>query len=267
MYKPEPFLVDDLTQLGALQPPGWSNLLPSFHLHLQIPFIYPFKVVHDTNLVAVGAAIIHHDVAWLAHIITHPEYRRQGLGQCMTQFMVDLAFSRQCSTVQLVATELGAPVYEKIGFITSGSYEFYERTPARTDAFSHHNIRDYHPRYRSAIFRLDKLISGEDRSNHLQLWLAGAKIYLNKGKLQGFYLPRFGDGVILAENEDAGRALMQYRLNSWHQAVLPTANAPGNDFLKSQNFVHCRSAKRMYLGKPLRWQPEGLYNRISGQIG
>ncbi len=262
-----PLLPGDLPQLSQLQPPDWDNITPHFQGYLQTPFCHPFKIVIGPQLVAIGTAIFHKETVWLAHIITHPEYRNQGLGQKITQGLVNFAFSNHFATILLIATKMGEPVYQKIGFKTTDTYAFYQRAPSPPLEFSHPNLFAFEAKYTPAVLQLDQTISGEDRSMHLRMYFQGARVFIKQKQVQGFYLPMLGDGLIVADQKEAGLALMHYRLNSRHHAVLPVINQAGNDFLLKQNFVHCRTAKRMYLGKPISWKPEKLYNRVSGRIG
>lgn len=64
------------------------------------------------------------DVEWVAVV---PEARGRGLsGKLMAHALADAA-ERGCATSTLVATELGRPVYERLGFETLGKLQMWER--------------------------------------------------------------------------------------------------------------------------------------------
>jgi hypothetical protein len=93
-----------------------------------------------------------------------------------------------------------------------------------------------------------------------------AFVYFNN-KVEGFYMPDFGDGLIVAINPEAGIELMKMRNRTKNIAVLPVDNNVALEFLFQNNFKHYRTAKRMTLGEELNWCPEMIFNRVSGQVG
>jgi GNAT superfamily N-acetyltransferase len=64
------------------------------------------------------------DVEWVAVV---PEARGQGLsGRLLAHALVDAA-ERGAETTTLVATRLGRPVYERLGFRPIGAFQMWER--------------------------------------------------------------------------------------------------------------------------------------------
>ena len=116
----------DIKSLPNLQPEDWGNITPAFQFYLTSQFCFPLKVIIDNKMVGVGAAIIHNEIAWLAHIIVHPDYRKKGIGKTISQTLVDNSKSHHCETIYLIATELGAPVYAGIGFETETEYLMFK---------------------------------------------------------------------------------------------------------------------------------------------
>jgi hypothetical protein len=51
------------------------------------------------------------------------------------------------------------------------------------------------------------------------------------------------------------------------RAVVPIENKDAIGFLKQNTFLQIAKAKRMIRGKPILWQPQGLYGRIAGNVG
>ena len=52
----------------------------------------------------------------LMNVYTRKEYRRQGVGQLMVNFLIDEAKSRGVTEISLDATEMGHPLYKSLGF-------------------------------------------------------------------------------------------------------------------------------------------------------
>ena len=56
--------------------------------------------------------------AWIAMVLTDPAFRRRGLANALLEHAISFAESRGASSIWLDATEMGRPVYEKLGFAT-----------------------------------------------------------------------------------------------------------------------------------------------------
>lgn len=257
----------DLESLPALQPEGWGDICPGFHFYTSVPFCFPLKAVIHDKMVGTGVAIIHHDVAWLAHIIVHPDYRNKGIGATMTRTLIDLVQTKSCNTIYLIATDLGATVYEKAGFVTETEYVFFKEIKPTSTWQLNENIIPFNNNHKDGIARIDKEISKEDRMFHIEHYLSDGYVYLNNKSVEGFYLPSFGDGLILANTTEAGIELMKYRLLTRDNAVFPVDNKSALEFCKQCDFKEARRAKRMRLGIQRDWNPSGIYNRIGGNLG
>jgi GNAT superfamily N-acetyltransferase len=262
---PSPFTVYDLPSLSALQPPGWSDILPAFEFYTRAAFCRPLKIVEDKNVIAVGSAIIHGSTAWLGHIIVSDKHRGRGLGTAITSALVEIVKETSCETIMLLATKLGEPVYQKVGFIAESSYTFLKGEPIvqATDG----DIIGYHEKYLKSILALDLQTTGEDRSKVIIPNLGGCLLSVTQGKLNGFYLPGLADGPIIAEERRVGCMLMTVRSIRATNFVVPTENEDAISFLITNNYQIYTTGTRMRLGKPFRWNPKNVYNRIAGNLG
>src|SRR5688500_3639509 len=118
---------DELNDLIALQPEGWPDIRPHFQFYFNSSFCSPIKLVADKKIVGIGSCIYHRETAWLGHIIVHKEFRNQGIGTKITQALVERALEINSSTISLIATELGEPVYAKLGFRKESDYCFFTK--------------------------------------------------------------------------------------------------------------------------------------------
>jgi GNAT superfamily N-acetyltransferase len=262
-----PFEPEDISQLAALQPTGWQDIQPVFDFYLQNNFCFPMKVLKDHTLVGIGTTIIHHNIAWLAHIIVHPDYRNQGIGRLITQTLVDSPEAKKCETIQLIATELGAPVYEKVGFVTETEYLFFKDLRADSRWSISPNIRSFEYKFIDQVAALDRRVSMESRMFHLEKHLPYGFVYLVDDLVQGYYLPTFGDGLIIASSASAGLELMKWRLTTKNFAAFPIDNTNASEFMYQNHFREAGRGKRMRLGKQQAWSPTEIYNRIGGNLG
>ncbi|MEO6288778.1 MAG: GNAT family N-acetyltransferase [Ginsengibacter sp.] len=227
----------------------------------------PIKLIVDEKIAGIGTAINNNDVAWLGHIIVHPDSRNQGIGKLITQFLVDISQAKNCGTIYLIATDLGEPVYKKIGFETETEYLFFKDIKPNQSWTTSKNIIAFTNDFRSQIANLDKRVSGEDRLINLAQYLEGGFVYQENNIVEGFYLPALGEGLIIANTNLPGQELMKFRLATRDDAVFPVDNLSATELMRQYNLKEFRRAKRMRLGTKRTWQPASIYNRIGGHLG
>ncbi len=86
--------------------------------------------------------------------------------------------------------------------------------------------------------------------------------------MMGYLIPGLREGLIVAENEEAGFALMNAKYATVDKAVLPADNKAGVDFLLKRGFADTgKKGTRMIRGKDIPWKPEMIYSRIGGNVG
>ncbi|HEY3402286.1 MAG TPA: GNAT family N-acetyltransferase [Ohtaekwangia sp.] len=261
----ESLATEDISQVSSIQPEGWQPITPSFQFYLQSPFCFPLKCTIDEQLVGLGATILHNQTAWLAHIIVSPAHRNKGIGTQITKALIQIAEKYYCKTILLLATTLGEPVYAKLGFKKEMDYIFLQngKVEKQSDQVTH----SYDETYRKSILKLDRMVSGEDRSKILIPHLTNARMVIHDEKIGGVYLPTLGEGLVIAENEKSGIALLTERLSDKSSVALPTENSTAIAFLITQGYSEFLRGSRMYLGEKLSWQPTKLYSRIGGNLG
>jgi GNAT superfamily N-acetyltransferase len=66
-------------------------------------------------------------LAWVGMVLTHPEFRRQGLASALMERALD--HLSDVETVNLDATEMGTPVYRRLGFVDDCVIERWIRPP------------------------------------------------------------------------------------------------------------------------------------------
>ena len=260
----------DIPALTALQPPDWGDVRLVFNRHLDHDYFHAFVIKRNDGLpVGVGEVIRFNLTAWLGNIIVHPEYQRQGLGGLLTLHGVKYAQHHGLSSIWLLATPQGAPVYERLGFNLHGRYLFY-RTDLPLNPPEGVRCRRLKDIDHSQLFHLDQVATGEDRKPMLEVALQGALgTFSSDGRLTGFYLPQLGDGLIVANNQQDGMALLaQRQSNGKSYVVIPEANTWLCNYLAIRHFTVFRTAQLMALGPTKKvWHPEMVYSRIGGYAG
>lgn len=262
----QPLVPDDIPYLAPLQPEDWGDITPVIHYYATNATCFPYKLMLDKQIAGIGAVITHADTAWLAHIIVRKDYRNQGLGTFITRQLLNSAPLKTIKTVQLIATDLGEPVYKKLGFETETEYILYKDIIIPQVA-TYTGVKALATGFQKQVLTIDKQITGESRSVLLMPHLNSGFVYANESEVEGFYLPTFGEGWIAATTQDAGIALMQLRFTQKQNAAFPADNFAAMDFMKHHNIPELKRVKRMVLGDARKWQPENIYNRIAGNLG
>lgn len=261
----KPLEQSDVPLVFELQPPGWE-IMSVIDFYTKADFCFPIKVILDDKIIGIGTTILHKDVAWLAHIIVHDQFRNKGVGRLITQTLIERADAERCKTIYLLATEMGEPVYTKLGFEAETEYLSFKGEKITGEA-GDDNIVSYKSEYADQISILDRQVSGEERWFHLEPYLSDGFVYLHDTNVMGYYLPTFGDGLIVAIDPAAGEALMKLRMTTKDFAVFPAENVLATALMAKHNFNFFRTQKRMRLGKQRDWQPANIYNRIGGNLG
>lgn len=261
-------LIDkDLYFLTQLQPEGWKDITFFFNKYIIQPFSYPIKVTINDEIVGIGCCIIHHNQAWLGHIIVDKNMRNKGLGKSITKHLVEIANSYHCSSMHLIATELGYPVYEALGFKVLTEYIFFKKYKDINFPVIDSKIKQFSNGFLDKIYALDKELSGEDRKEEITEYLDLGYYFINDNELLGFYLPDFGEGLILAKIDNVGLELLKLHINNKDVVIIPKENKSATKFLLENNFVEESRAKRMIIGKDNGVKLDSIFNRIAGNLG
>jgi GNAT superfamily N-acetyltransferase len=269
----------DLQLLNEFRPDGWKDIVKPFKYYIAKSFCRPVKLVLNDEIAGIGATIQFGNTAWLAHVIVRSGYRNQGIGTKIVGYLIEHLRNRTCESLSLITTDLGYPIYKKAGFVDQCDYVFFERkalfdpalapspAPAPAPAPAPDHLISTCVSHHEAIFGLDREASCEERRDLLKDYLAGSLVYEKDRLVRGFFLPALGDGLIVADNYEAGISLMKQRLMSMSNCAIPAGNRKGELFLLDEGFKETRRARRMTMGPEFPWKPDWFYNRIAGNLG
>lgn len=260
----------DLPLLKDFAPRDWNiDLSLVFRRHLGQPYFHPIVAELDGVLVGCGNGLVQGNAGWLGNIIVLPEYRGRGVGTALTEELIAVFRAQRILHQVLIATSLGEGIYRSLGFQAVSNYVFFARQTALPSTGPLSNIRPLEPRDEDALFALDRTVTGESRAEFLRRYLDRARVHLNpSGRLDGYYLPALGTGLLIAANDIAGLALLRYKItHGGDVSVVPEQNRVVLDFLRAHGFVETSRAPRMALGSDVTWQPEHVYCRGSGFCG
>jgi len=262
--------VQEIPFLKDFAPPDWnSDLSAIFSLYFDRPYFYPIVAEQDGKIVGCAQGLLNGDTGWLGNIIVLTEFRGKGIGTALTAHLIDALSSKGCRNQLLIATPMGEPIYRRLGFQRVDEYIFFKRedSPAVVQIPGVHRLE---PAEAGRILDLDRAFTGEDRKPFLSNFLADAWVHkpVPGGSLDGFFLPGLGNGLILAGNDQAGLALLGFKLGlGAKMVVVPEANLKAIEYLQQHGFQETNRAPRMLLGAEVNWQPEHIYSRGSGYCG
>ena len=256
----------DIERLIPLQPKDWNVTEEALFSLITNIITRAYKLVHNDQILGMGAITYHKTTAWLSHIVVAESFRNKGFGAEITQFLVHQAWNNGCINVQLTATEQGLKVYEKVGFKQLSEYHFYSGIELKEevdDSF----VFPFNLQLKNAILALDLTFSKEDRTLMLGKHLQDGLYYIEDGELKGFYLPTLTEGLVLANDNKAGLTLLHIHLRTNQKVVVPTENHFIINLFDSLGHSAFMTAPRMYIGKKPEVQLSAIFNRIGGALG
>src|SRR6266516_268905 len=180
-----------------------------------------FVAERDGDLVGVSGCAHFGATGWVGGVAVVPEARRAGLGRALTEAAIAWLQERGAGTIQLYATDLGRPVYERLGFVAEGACVTLGGPwqpgwrPAGVRAA---RADDLQP-----ALAVDRDATGEDRA---------ALIEVTGGRLNGPDL----------------------------SLSLPDGNAPAIRALEARGQAERSRATRMRLAPPLPWRPSAIFS-------
>jgi predicted N-acetyltransferase YhbS len=207
---------------------------------------------------------------WIGALGVLPDARRRGVGEALTRAACERLRERGAETVLLFATDMGRPLYERLGFESEDTVTAWRGTAgaARSDV----TLRVLREEDRSALRDVDRSATGEDRAPVLDaLMPLSGLIAERRGVPAGWAVTSpWGAGVAICATDDlAGVALTAAAAGGpgSNTMVVPDRNASAADALSRWGFAPTAAGARMRLGPAVPWRPEmqfGLFNLFWG---
>lgn len=256
----------DLEYIKQLSPDSWGDITPKIELYIKMDFCYTIKLVENNKIIGIGTAIFYENTSWIAHLIVNQKYRNNGYGTKILDYLCDYCRKNGYKKILLFATDMGYPLYIKYGFKVQTEYVLYEKTIETNYNFKD-NISDIKLKDREKIFELDKFAVGEGRKELLLQFISDGLIYKQNNIITGFYLQSLGEGLIIANNIEAGMELLKLRISKNKQSVIPVDNLIANEYFRENKFTEMKKVRRMIFGNGIEYKNENIYNRIGGNFG
>ena len=227
---------------------GWNQTEADWQRVLMLEPDGCFAIECDGHVRATATAVCFgEELAWVGMVLTDGQYRGRGFARWLMEHTLAYLRGRRVAWIKLDATDMGRPLYERLGFREEGGIERWIRPAGAW------------PRQRSTVGRfdldaaLDREAYGADRSCLLQM-LAGIESASMAGA--GFAMGRPGSraayfGPCVARSVEGARALLSWFLEkhakeSVYWDILP-ANGCAVALAREFGFEPVRRLARMAL--------------------
>jgi GNAT superfamily N-acetyltransferase len=207
---------------------------------------------------------------WVHGIVVRPEYQRTGLGARLTEAAIEWLQARSVGAVQLLATDAGRPVYERLGFTAGERYgSFAWPTTGPDPAAANEPMRPSHLR---AVLALDREATGEDRSGFIMSLAPSGWVAVRGREIAGFHVAcPWGGGPTIARDAASGLTLLRLAASVTRRPSrgpgLPVANAAAVRYLANLGTTAERYVTRMWLGTPPTWRAEMIFGVFTFGVG
>jgi len=229
----------------------------------------------EGRVVATSVATRYGHTGWIGHVFVRPDLRGHGLGTRMTLVAQRVLERAGCDSIVLAATDLGRPIYERLGFRVESSYHELRGTALPRTV----ELAPYRPLLRAdhaALRALDRQVTGDDRGPILARFGDFAWGVAGSGGLAGAVVPVPWGGAWAALLPGAGEAetsalvrLIRTAGSLGPEVIVypPEENRLALEVLRDNGFEELRTVPRMVLGKRSEWLPAAVWNPMSLGLG
>ena len=264
--------------VALLHSGGWDERRPFLELMLATPSCRPLVGTLDGRIVATGQGVVNGQAGWVGSIFVAPEQRRHGYGRAITEEVCRGLEAAGCRTLALIASDLGRPIYEKIGFRVDAMYEIHEATPlgAAPAPPPGTTLRPMRRADLDRVGALDSRATGEDRRGLLAALIdRGWLLETADGEeLLGFLAsiqPESG-AVVAPDPDDATCLLDLLRFlasgrTTTVRAAAVDGDAAGLRTLRDRGWTPAFRTPRMLRGPVLAWDPTLIWSLLGFAFG
>ena len=278
------FLIREMTgadvepAVELLNSGGWIERRSFLELMLATAGCRPVVGTVDGKVVATGQGMANGPVGWVGSIFVASELRRHGYGRAMTEEVCRGLESAGCRTLALIASDLGRPIYQDMGFRIDATYQIFEAAPLADAPAPPPGtaLRRMRAGDLDRVGALDFRATGEDRRVLLGALTDGAWVLEadDGSELLGFLASLDPDsGALIAPDpDDAGCLLDLLR----HLAVgrVPAVRAAAADghpngrrMLLERGWKQSFETPRMLRGPAPAWDPALIWSLLGFAFG
>lgn len=273
---------DDLPRVAELRESvGWASHDWALRAVVDPPRARCFVAADPAGrVVGVGSGIDYATFGVVGNMIVAPEHRRRGIGAAILEAVVAFLVERGCPRLELSATQVGRPLYERHGFASTepGTSALIGRADVRPDPAAA-NLADAGPGMLAELSAYDAPRFGGDRAHLLATMVhdpARPLIVARRGDaVAGWAWVRPEAervGPLVADAPAVAIALVAESLRRMPAAAtvrltMPPGNRDGRDQLHSLGAVLEPWSGRMARGPDVARREETIYASAVGALG
>jgi GNAT superfamily N-acetyltransferase len=252
---------------------GWNHTSQDWLRLIELEPEGCFGIALDGEIVATTTTTCYGEaLAWIGMVVTDPNHRGRGFARRLMEHALAFLRARGVAWVKLDATDMGQPLYRRLGFEDEGPIQRWAR-PSSGWSAPPTSVRSF-----VLDPDLDASAFGADRSRLLLALAAGGEAACLTG---AFAMGRSGDrssffGPCVTREPEQARSLLE-----WYLARHPGEEISWNILLGNQEalrlartsgFEPRRELMRMALrvspdATPLKSQVESIYATAGFQFG
>ena len=252
---------------------GWSQTAATWEQTIRWSGDGSFCLATDDELLATVIVICYGtELAWIGMVVTHPDYQRQGLARQMMDIGLEYTRKRGIRTVMLDASQMGYPLYVKLGFQPLYKIEVFEgmATPA-ANSNATHTARELTEADIPGIVDLDTRLFGVPRPTIIrdlvetgQGWVIG-----ESRNIQGYLITKPSNqslsiGPWYHQSPEGAEALLESAIAATPGTMLkvhiPETNTPAKAIVNRHGLQFSRFVTRMVLSGEPPGQMEQQYS-------
>jgi ribosomal protein S18 acetylase RimI-like enzyme len=259
--------------ISAIRDGGWGDRRPELTFYLRHRPTTVFVAEQDADIVGTAIVTLSAGIGWLGLVFVAPALRGHGLGSRLTRTGLECLRDQGSRSILLAASDLGRPIYEKLGFVVDGHYSIvFGRATVEPEDLSRRGIRSLRPSDLTAASALDGAATGEDRRQLLEA-LGPGWVVERDGRARGYaFRSPWGFGPAIAEDEGCGRTLLDVLRGQAEpcdevRLMVPQDNRAAMNYLADAGFEQRSVLPRMRLGESVAWQPSSIWALVNASFG
>ena len=232
----------------------------------------------DDQPVGMVGAVDYGAFAYIGLMAVRAEAQRRGIGLTLMQHLLRWLDARGCPIGLLDATEAGARLYARLGFVEDGRTHQFVQAGRLQSVYPMERVSLLRPEDIAAVAEFDAPIFGAERARVFRAYLTELRdrafvVRSTAGRIAGYlFAQRRKLGPWAAHSTEDAAALLGAALSLSYEdppnVSLPASNLGGTDLLLRSGFQQQRSLRHMRRGElQRRGRSDLLYGLASFAIG
>jgi ribosomal protein S18 acetylase RimI-like enzyme len=236
-----------------------------------------FGAYQEGMLVGMVGSTVYSTFAYIGMMGVHQQFQRCGVGLALMQHLLKWLDGKYISQVQLDASEVGQPMYEKLGFVAQERVFVLQRQAGLPTPELPRRVQLIQRSDLAALAKMDTKFFGADRSRVFSALLQAYpnRAFLSRdarGRMTGYMFvqeTRVGPWVMPESGDEEAllQAALSLDFDGTISAVVPETNQRALDLLLGHGFEISRTNRHMVRGSATTGQRDKVYAQTSLSLG